>query len=63
VRIIGSTDGNVVKIMYIILNIVSSCMKGELIQEGIYKSFSWKKLFIERRKREEKFITLIVHVD
>jgi len=63
IRIIGSTDGDVVKIMYMILDVMLLCMKGELIWEEIYKSFSREKLFIKERKREEKFIIYIVHLN
>ena len=62
-QIIRSTDNDVVKITNIFLDIVSSSMKGESVQEGIYKSFPQGKLFIERRKRGEKFITLIIYVN
>jgi len=63
VRIIGNIDSDVVKVMYMILDIVSLGMKEEPIQEGIYKSLFQEKLFIERRKRGKKFITLIIHIN
>ena len=45
------------------LDILFSCMKGEMIQEGIYESFFWGKFFIKERKGEKKFVALVVHVN
>ena len=44
------------------LDVLFSCMKGEMIQEEIYESFSWRKFFIKERKEEKKFTTLVIHV-
>ena len=45
------------------LDVFFSHVKGEMIQEEIYKSLSWGKFFIEGRKEEKKFVVLVVHVD
>ena len=58
-RIVRSTDSNVVKIMYMILDIVSLCMKGELIQERIYKSFSRKNSSLKGEKERKNSLHLL----
>jgi len=63
VWIVKSIDSNVVEIMYIILNIMSLGMKGELVWVGIYKSLFQRKLFIKRRKSREEFVILIIHIN
>jgi len=63
VGIIKSIDSDVVEIIYMILDIIILGMEGELIWVKIYKSLSWRKLFIERRKSGEKFVILIIHIN
>ena len=63
VEIVRSINSDVVEITYMIFDIMSSDMEGEPIWVEIYKSLSWRKLFIKRRKNKEDFITLIVHIN
>ena len=48
--IIKSIDSDVVKITYIILDIMSSDMEGEAIWEWVYESILWRKLYWKEKK-------------
>ena len=58
-RIVGSTDGNVVKIIYMILNIISSCIKRKLIQEGSISFFSRKNSLLKEEKERRNSLHLL----
>jgi len=46
-----------------LLDIRKTRMKIKTIWKNINKMISWFKFFIEKRKREEKFVMLIVHIN